>query len=479
MIMYFGISMSIYSLFFVILVSNFLIAMVIVFKEKRDIGSTWAWLMVLFFLPIFGFIIYLFVGRRLKTYTSSQNERYLLPPPEDQLNLIKSNQLLQKYSNLLLMNLKSSRALITSHNEIEILNSGYEKFNTFFNDIRASRTEINIQYYILKQDSLGIKLRDELIRKAKEGVKVRVLYDAIGSRGISRFFFNELISYGGEVAVFSPSFLKIVNLRVNNRNHRKLCIIDGHIAYIGGFNVGNEYLGLNKKFGYWRDTHIRVTGESVKEFQASFISDWNKARNKKNVELKEFSFPIEKQTGTSAIQVITGGPNSETENLKYLFVMLIQSAKRSVYIQTPYFIPDTSLMDAYKISLLAGVDIRIMVPNKSSNPFAYWATMSYVGELLPYGAKILMYQRGFLHGKTIVVDEEVASVGTTNMDIRSFKLNFEINALIYDRTIASQLQKSFIEDSQDSSEITLKKYKERSITIKCKEGLSRLFSPIL
>ncbi|WP_409274918.1 cardiolipin synthase [Neobacillus sp. SCS-31] len=471
----------------IIMVSNILFAGIVVFIERRDIGSTWAWLMVLHFIPVIGFIAYLFLGRQLKQknfYRLSAEERnYLQSEVVEQLNELKTsewyrNDTLKKYADLLKMNVKSSNALITLNNDLAIFSDGHDKFRSLFEDIRNAKKEVHLQYYIIQPDSLGKKLRDELTKKAKEGVKVRVLYDEIGSKRISRSFFRELISYGGEVEAFFPSILKLINFRINNRNHRKLCIIDGRIAYIGGFNVGNEYLGLNKKFGYWRDTHLRIVGDAVNDIQGRFILDWNYTAEHQ-LDLGRLFIQTEKHDTNVPIQIIASGPNSETEHIKNMFIKLIMSAKRSVYIQTPYFVPDTSFMDACKMALLSGVDVRIMFPNNPDHPFVKWASGVYAGELLKYGAKILLYENGFMHAKTIVVDQEVASVGTANIDRRSFYLNFEVNTIVYDRKIADQLTQLFFHDSRNSKELTLDIYQRRSIFIKIKEAISRLLSPIL
>lgn len=470
-----------------ITVVNIILSAGVLFFERRDIGYTWAWLLVLFFIPILGFLIYIFLGRKLvkeNFYGLSSEERDFLQAEVDkQLVEFKepgkrSSPVLNRYSDLISMNLEAAHALMSDDNEIEILNDGQQKFDTLFADIRAAKHEINIQYYIIQNDSLGKQLRDELTVKAQEGVKVRLLYDEVGSRRVSPKFFQELRQAGGEVEVFFPSLLRPINFRINNRNHRKLCIIDGDIAYIGGFNVGNEYLGNNKRFGYWRDTHFRIRGSAVNDIQGRFILDWHQAA-KRNESPFEFSYRTEKYHGTSPVQIISSGPNSETERLKYMYIKLIMSAKQSVYIQTPYFIPDPSFMDACRIALLSGVDLRIMIPNKPDHPFVYWATWAYAGELLKYGAKFLTYEKGFLHAKTIVVDQEVASVGTMNIDPRSFRLNFEVNAIVYDEKIAKQLHAMFLQDSESSTELTLERYKERSLIIKLKEGFSRLLSPIL
>jgi len=473
----------------IITFANILFAAAVIFIERRDIGTTWAWLMVIYFIPVLGFIFYIFFGRQLKRknfYNLSAEERaYLQNATKKQLEELntqhhRKNHLITKYSDLLSMNLRSSStSIITTDNEIEIFDDGNDKFDALFNDIRAAKKEINVQYYIIKPDSLGKKLRDELIKKAKDGVKVRVLYDGFGSRRISRSFFKGLQSSGGEVGVFFPSFLKLINFRVNNRNHRKLCIIDGEIAYIGGFNVGDEYLGLKKKFGYWRDTHLKIKGGAVDHIQGRFILDWDQSKKRHEEKNTQFLFRTDTHSGNSCVQIVGSGPNSHTEHLKIMYIKLIMSAKKTVFIQTPYFIPDKSFMDACKIALLSGVDVRIMIPNKPDHPFVYWATWAYVGELLSYGAKVLLYGNGFLHAKTIVVDEEVASVGTTNIDSRSFKLNFEVNATVYDEKIAKQLHKLFLKDTSVSSELTLERYRNRSYLIKFKEAISRLLSPIL
>ncbi|OIJ20765.1 cardiolipin synthase [Anaerobacillus alkalidiazotrophicus] len=472
----------------IIVLINFILAGILVFIERKDIGTTWAWLMVIYFIPVLGFLFYIFFGRRLRRknfYRMSVEEKeYLQSMVDKQLQRLNDEEfsqkpLITKYRESIRMNLTSANALMTTNNEIEILNDGKDKFNTLFDDIRNAKEEINIEYYIIRRDSLGKKLRDELTKKAKDGIKVRVLYDGIGSRKISSSFYKDLIANGGEVGEFFPSIFKLINFRINNRNHRKLCIIDGKIAYIGGFNVGDEYLGLHKKFGYWRDTHLRIKGDAVQHIQGRFILDWNQATKQQTGNIKKFSFSTETYKADSIVQIISGGPSSKTQHLKNMYIKLISSAKKEVWIQTPYFVPDSSFMDACKMALLSGVDVRIMIPNKPDHPFVYWATWSYVGELLAYGAKILLYENGFLHAKTMVVDQEVATVGTTNIDNRSFELNFEINATVYDEKVATQLKQMFLEDSTVCSVLTLERYQNRSNLIKFKESISRLLSPIL
>ncbi|UOQ48204.1 cardiolipin synthase [Gracilibacillus caseinilyticus] len=472
----------------IITVFNIILSAGVLFFERRDIGYTWAWLLVLLFIPIAGFVIYIFFGRKVQQknfyHLTAEEKHFLQSEVDQQFRMIEekkqnSSFYFQKYAALIQMNLRSSNSLITTDNDIQIYHDGQAKFDALFHDINKAKKEINIQYYIIQTDSLGKKLRDILTEKAKNGVKIRLLYDEIGSKKISPHFFQSLRSVGGEVEVFFPSIIRPINFRINNRNHRKLCIIDGEVAYIGGFNVGDEYLGHNKKFGYWRDTHLRITGHAVNDIQVRFFLDWRQAGKHKKGFSDHFLFNQAEPAGDIPLQIVSSGPNSRTEHLKIMYMKLIQGAKETVLIQTPYFIPDNSFMDACKMALLAGVDLQIMIPNKPDHIFVYWATWAHAAELLDYGAKILLYEKGFLHAKTIVVDGEVASVGTMNIDSRSFRLNFEVNAIVYQKEIAQQLYDMFQEDRNYCSEITIERYKKRSTIIKIKEGISRLLSPIL
>lgn len=473
-----------------IFIVNMLLAIIVVFLERKDAGATWAWILVLFFIPGLGFIMYIFFGR---TLNSSKMFQW-----EDQKKIgiaqLISNQLMEictrkfpfqneietKYHDLIYMHLSNNDAVLTQDNQIDIYTDGKEKFDALFRDIENAKDHIHLQYYILKRDQLGKKLLAVLTRKAKEGVKVRLLYDDLGSRSITKGFLKELRAAGGEVEAFFPSKLHIINIRINYRNHRKLAIIDGKIGYVGGFNIGDEYLGKNPKFGYWRDTHLRIQGRAVFAIQTRFILDWNQASDRHDIHYVPELFP-EANTGQGniGIQIVTSGPDSEWEQIKYGYIKLINSAKKSVWIQTPYFIPDASLLDAIRIAALSGVDVRIMIPNKPDHPFVYWATYSYIGEILKTGAKVYIYDNGFIHAKTLIVDHEMSSVGTANIDVRSFRLNFEVNAFIYHEDIAHRLSKDFLKDMELSWELTNEKYQNRSIKIRFKESISRLLSPLL
>ncbi|MGM0876766.1 MAG: cardiolipin synthase [Bacillota bacterium] len=473
----------------IIIVLNIIFAIVVIFRERRDATSSWAWLLVLFFIPLLGFLLYLLFGQNLSRYHMFQwEDRKKLGIEKllgEQLEQIRNNTFVFKHGTakdnkqLIYMHLMNNDAVLTDNNHLDVFTDGKEKFDTLLEDIEHAKNHIHLQYYILKNDQLGKRLVEALTKKAKQGVKVRVLYDDLGSRGLRPSFFSKLRAAEGEVEVFFPSKLRLINLRLNYRNHRKLVIIDGEIGYVGGFNVGDEYLGLDPSFGYWRDTHLRIQGPAVHAIQTRFILDWNQATEKRNISYTQEHFPEPSLKGDSSLQIVTSGPDSEWEQIKNGYIKMISTAKKAIFIQTPYFIPDESLLDALKIACLSGVDVKLMIPNKPDHPFVYWATMSYVGEMLNSGARVYIYDNGFIHAKTIVVDHEISSVGTANIDVRSFKLNFEVNAFIYDKEIAKKLDDVFQEDVALSRELTLEAYHQRARSVRFKESISRLLSPIL
>ncbi|CQR46101.1 Major cardiolipin synthase ClsA [Paraliobacillus sp. PM-2] len=469
-----------------ILVFNMFLAFAIVFLERKNATSTWAWLMVLLFIPVIGFFLYLIFGRKLsnkKMFIWDNKSRLgVQQAVKVQLELLEEGSFpipenMKGYEDLFYLHLRNDDAIFTHDNEVEIFTDGKKKFDALIADMEQATDHIHLIYYIVRNDTLGERIADTLIRKAREGVQVRFLYDDMGSRGLKQKYIRRLKDAGVEVESFFPPLIPKVNFKINHRNHRKLAIIDGKIGYIGGFNIGDEYLGASKKFGYWRDTHLRIVGESVRNMQTRYILDWNQASHH-DILYEERYFKSEPR-GNVGIQIVSSGPDSEWEQIKNGYIKMIMEAKEFVYIQTPYFIPDESLADAIRIAVLSGVDVRIMIPNKPDHPFVYWATYSYIGELLKAGAKIYIYQRGFLHAKTIVVDGKIASVGTANIDVRSFRLNFEVNAFLYSEEIAIQLVNEYHKDIAYSSELTLSLYQKRSLWIRFKESVSRLISPIL
>lgn len=471
-----------------ILILNILLSFVIVFRERKETAQTWAWLLVLMFIPIVGFILYIFLGRGIskdkifdlklqgkigKNLEIEEDKQALMRGlyPHPPTGLVDVKQLIYMLTVF-------ESTLYTTRNKVTLFTDGREKFDALLEDIKQATDHIHLQYYIYRSDTLGVEVRDALIDAAKRGVKVRVLLDAWGSTQVTASFFDGLKAAGGEVAFFFPLFVPYINPRINYRNHRKIVVIDGNIGYTGGFNVGNEYLGQVQKFGYWRDNHLRIHGEAVYALQNRFLMDWN-SQHTKEVSYDPKFFPQIKPSGDMALQIVTSGPDTEHEQIKMTYLKMISLAKKEILIQTPYYIPDESIHEALKLALLSGVKVHMQIPNKPDHLLVYWATYSFAAELLEYGAVIETYENGFIHAKTMIIDNGVVSVGSANIDVRSFRLDFEVNALIYDERMASQVRKAFFDDSKVSQPLTKEKYEQRGTIIKFKEGLARLISPLL
>lgn len=470
---------------------NVLLAIYVVFQERKNPPTTWAWIMVMLFVPVLGFVLYLFIGqdmrkRKLFTIKEEQDQFYqLLNGQKERLSQHANefkDSFIKDYYSLIRLHLVSHEALYTQDNQVDIYTDGYDKFDHLFQDIRDAKKYVHIQYYIIRGDELGRKLLTLLIQKAKEGLDVKLLYDGMGCLWTPKGMFEDLTEAGGKVVCFYPPFIPYINLRVNYRNHRKISVIDGRFAYTGGFNIGTEYVGLNKKMGYWRDTHLRIQGSAVQMLELQFLLDWRFA-SKEEIPLDthiSYTTPYQlSNTGDTGIQIVASGPDSKWPSIRNGYLKMINEANDSIHIQTPYFIPDDSLLEALKVAALSGIDVQVMIPNKPDHPFVFWASLSYMNELLQAGARCFTYEKGFLHAKAVVVDGKICSVGTANFDIRSFKLNFEVNAFIYDEKIAQKIVSSFNNDIIDSKELTQEVYDKRGTIVKFKESISRLLSPML
>ena len=462
---------------------NLLSALSLIFIERKEPTTTWAWLIILIALPGIGFILYLLLGQNLSRQKifrekklADKIKRYKLRSNSELPNF--DSEINENYEDLILMNYNHSGAVYTTGNEVKTYINGEDKFRDLFNDIRAAKSFIHIEYYIFRYDDLGRALIKELHEKTKDGVEVRLVIDGMGSKRITKKIIKEIESYGIKMAVFFPGVLPHINTRINYRNHRKIVVIDGKIGYVGGFNVGNEYVNKGKQFKFWRDTHIRVKGEAVNELNKRFILDWDYAADE-NMGNMSMYFPVPEVVGNVGMQIVSSGPDHMEEYIKNSYMKIINNAKNYVYIQTPYLVPDSPMMEALKISALSGVDVRIIVPGAPDHFFMEWMLSANIGLLIEYGIKIYRYGNGFIHSKTIVADGEVCSIGTANLDIRSFKLNFEVNAFIYNETVAKEQEKIFLDDQLKSKLVTKEEYYKRSRNLKIKESLIRLLSPIL
>lgn len=471
---------------------NLLAAIITVFHEKRDISTTWAWLLVLVFIPVLGFILYLFVGRKIshdKIFTiQKEQEKVINALTKRQKEMWQKRDLdkdsTQQDRELEHLFLESEGAFLTTNNQTKLFDDGKVFFKALIDDINQAKDSIHVEFYTFYADDIGHEVLHALENAAARGVEVRVLYDMWGSKGTNYKFFKKLEELGGAAQGFISSSAKqvITTPRLNYHDHRKLVIIDGKTGYIGGFNIGDQYLGRLPKYGYWRDTHMRVYGMAVIQMQARFMMDWNttcRRTTKKRFEFEKRFFPVFEGNGHTKMQIVSSGPDSERQSIKRGYQKIISTAQNYLYIQTPYLIPDDSVLESLVIAALSGVDVRIMIPCKPDHPFVYRATEYYAKYLVDNGVKVYRYDNGFLHAKTMITDDTISSVGSANLDFRSFKLNFECNAFCYDDDLTKQLKAIYEKDLENCTLLTPEYFDKQSRWRKFKQYFSRLLSPTL
>lgn len=486
----------------IITLLSYLIGIIItmnILLENRDPAKTLSWMMMFLLFPGVGIIIYIFSGRNIRKHklfkakkkTKNLSEKKLSKHLEYLKNIVKTQQMLLERKELLgedegaieerVINLllRIGSFPYTTNNDVEIYKNGPEKFSRLIEDMENAKDHIHLEYFIIKDSCIAREIQELLIRKAKEGVDVKILYDDVACWRfkIHRDFLNELKAAGVKCAAFLPTKLPLLGGQLNYRNHRKIAVIDGKIGYTGGLNIGDEYMGLNKKFGYWRDSHIRIYGAGVHMLQMIFLIDWYLTTNE-IISDKEY-MPDLPHCGEVALQVVGTGPDSQWEDIHYAFFSAISQAKKRVYIETPYFIPDESILKAIKTAALSGVDVRIVFPQKIDHFIVNIASYSYFDEVLDAGARVFLYQKGFIHSKVVIVDDEMASIGSSNMDLRSFMLNFEVNTFIYEKKTIEIIADQFYKDQEDSKELLRENFRTRNVIVKLAESISRLFSPLL
>ncbi len=472
---------------------NLAFVLTLLFVRKSDTTTTLAWLLVFIFLPYIGFVLYFFFGSRAKykilsrRYAISRETLDKIPSPSP----LKAGELTdaaRAHLDLVNINETGAGSPYTQGNDCLLLPSAQEKYARMFAEIESAEESVNVLYFIIKtRDQTGRDFISLLAKKAREGVKVRLIYDTFGYLRARCADFQPIIDAGGEVYGYLPTFLRTA-LEANYRMHRKIVVIDGRVAYTGGINIADEYLGLDRVKTPWRDTSVRITGPAVRDVQLRFVRDWvyidrqsRAAGRKSDIEADDelaLLFPPLQRTGDMGMQIICSGPDSEDSYTRDSYQRMISSARRYVYIQTPYFVPDETLLNTLRLAARAGVDVRVMIPGIPDKKFVYYVTTSYVGELLKCGIRVYLHA-GFLHAKTFVLDDTAASVGTANVDNRSFALDFEINAMVYDGAFAVQCRDTFLRDVEDCVEMTQDRYEKRGRLNRLKEGFWRLVAPLV
>ena len=483
----------VYGMVMFIYVATIATIILAILSENRHPVKSLAWVTVLFLLPVAGVVLYIFFGRSIKnTHMISRRNRRRLrrrerhhrsPDPKDCGYSAESVQQINLGRSL-------TGAQFYYPNTVETFTDGKSKFEAMLADIRAARHSINIQYYIFEDDRIGGRMAEALIAKAREGVTVRMIYDHVGSFKMSSSFFKRLRAEGVEAHPFFKVSFPQLATRINWRNHRKICVIDGTTGYLGGMNVADRYVYGTDRYAPWRDTHVRVRGPVVAAMQYSFTVDWQfmgggliedeppgaGAVSPKLLAGRRAAIP---EVGNVGMQMLTSGPTSQWSNIAFAFHKAIAGAKRRVYVQTPYFLPTEGLMKSLQTAALSHVDVRLMIPDKSDSAMLTYASDSSIEECLKAGIKVYRYKAGMLHAKTIVVDDEFVTIGSTNFDFRSFEFNFESNLFFYSRDYASQMIELFRRDMKECERVTPAEWRRRPVGHKMAESIIRLLSPIL
>lgn len=455
-----------------------LFTIVIVLLDNRNPVKTMAWILVLVFLPVVGLAFYFFFGRntRKERLISKKGFSRLSKRPMAEYQAQEAlgdftgrNQLIPFFHRV-------SNALPFEGNDVQVFTDGYSMYQELFRRIAKAKHHIHLEFYIFENDAVGRLLRDLLIDKAREGVSVRLLYDDVGCWDVNPMFYDEMLCEGIEVRSFLKVRFPQFTSKVNYRNHRKLAIIDGKVGFIGGMNIALRYL-KGVPWGVWRDTHICLKGKAVYGIQTAFLTDWF-AVDRTLLTSAQY-FPKMDSVGTSVAQIVTSDPVGEWHDIMLGLVKAISCAQRYIYVETPYFLPTEQVMAAFQTAALSGVDVRLMIPKKADAFITHKGTMSYLDELMKSGVKVYFYRAGFLHSKLWVADDEWASVGSTNLDFRSFEHNFEANAFFYDEKTVCTMKEIFLEDMKKCMTLSQKIWDKRSFKNKIVESVVRLLAPLL
>ncbi len=441
-----------------------------------------AWSLFLVMFPVLGLPLYLiFGGRKFSGYVNARRDDNL--PLQQKVKEITATlpssiraELATDEADLAVFE-KLAMMPFLAHNQSELLINGEQTFNAILEGIESANEYVLIQFYIFRNDDLGRKLQQALINKSRQGVEVYFLYDAVGSHALASSFIKQMQSAGIKTSPFSGSSHGGGHIfRINFRNHRKIVVVDGHTAYAGGLNVGDEYLGKHRKLTPWRDTHVKISGPAVLALQLAFVEDWYWMTH----EIPELKMELScNEEDPERVLVLPSGPADELETCSLLFTELIHRAKKRVWIVSPYFVPDDAVMSALKIAALQGVDVRIMLPEKADNLLVYLASFTFLEVTVPVGIKVYRYTEGFLHQKVFLVDDSLAGVGTANLDNRSFRLNFEITLLYADRKFSAKVEEMLLHDFACCRELTMTEINQRPWWFVLATKIARLFSPVL
>lgn len=464
-----------------------------VLMTKSNSTSAVAWCLGILFLPFLGALLFFFFGwqhvhrplRRKRRHKQSYRgpTRFSVASleapdparsPAEMASIERLSRLAQRFG----------AAPPSAGNHLEFHFEGAPSFEAMRRAIAGARHHIHLEFFIWQPDGLGREFLELLAGKAREGVIVRLLYDAMGSYRLPASFLRDFHAAGGKSSVFLPLNPLRRRLQVNMRNHRKILVVDGAVGFTGGLNIGDEYLSLSPRFGYWRDTHLLIRGPAVWDLQRIFLEDWSFAAEEnvaagEHPEAERPYFPPPRADGGYRVQVLESGPDRDLKGIRELTFAAILAARRRLWIASPYFVPDEGLLDALRLAGHMGVDVRLVLQDQPDKWIPQYAARYYWEDMLRAGVRIYQYARGMMHAKVLLVDEDFASVGTANLDNRSMFLNFEVNCLIHSAAAVRELERSFLQDFSDSILLDRRVWAQRPFGVRLVENACRLLSPIL
>lgn len=451
---------------------------VVIVLDSRNPVKTLAWVLVLMFLPLIGLLLYFFFGRthrREQIITRKSYNRLLKNPMAEYLTQ-QSIEVPPAYQRLMDFFRQINQSFPFDGNQVEAYTQGVEWLQALLRALARAKHHVHIESYIIEDDAVGRLVRDALIDCVHRGVEVRLIYDDVGCWHVPHRFFNGMRANGIEVRSFLKVRFPLFTSKVNYRNHRKIVVVDGNVGFVGGMNLAERYM-RGVRWGIWRDTQLRIEGRAVHGLQSTFLLDWYFVTQ--SLITSSIYYPRIDRIGGPVVQIVTGSPVSPWRAVLQGLIMAISNAKHYFYIQTPYFLPTEPLLLALQSAALSGVDVRVMIPYKADSVLTHLGSCSYIEYVLQAGVKVYLYKRGFLHSKLIVSDDQFYTIGSTNMDFRSFEHNFEVNAFVYDAATAPAMRELFLRDQRDAEPLQLKSWQQRKWYRKGAESLVRLLSPLL
>ncbi|MGN1226921.1 MAG: cardiolipin synthase [Candidatus Cryptobacteroides sp.] len=467
---------TVLSILYIILIATIFY---VILKERREPTETLAWILITLLVPIVGVIAYFLFGRSYRkskqfSYDDDTMNNQIMKLCEMQLSEMEKEEYSElKHKNFVTLMLNSGMAALSIRNRLKILNNGYECFPALFTDLQKAQDFIHIEIFGIESGELFEKLLSILSERVQAGVEVRVIFDCVGSRALKSRDVKRMHKAGIKAYSYMPIWMPVFANKFNYRNHRKIIVIDGKVGYTGGMNIADRYLKGTKR-GIWRDTQIRLEGTSVSLLNSVFVNDWSFVSNGELLYDDKY-YPSVNLENVLPMQIAISGPDSPHASIMQAYFAAIGNAKNYIYISTPYLLPNQAIVTALQVAALSGVDVRILIPVRGDNILVAWAGYSYIDSLLDAGVSVYLYRKGFNHSKFFVIDDEMCSIGSANLDYRSFDTDFEVQAMIYDKDTSLELKSYFLKDLEDSELITSENWEKRPRSSKIMEPIARLF----